>query len=180
MLNHLLSSETGAHRVKRLKAGWVCQLCAISLAAVSSQALAAEAPHCGPFKISVVDAKIDLVDIAEPGLGVGDIRTGVVTFAGEGHEGPIHLPFRSHVVPSHQQEKLSLIGQGDYIFSNGTIHWSGTYDMADPTRSDTPPSEIIVPIVGGTGDYAGARGTVRWFQGDDGVRISEFDISCQE
>lgn len=72
-----------------------------------------------------------------------------------------------------------MIVNGHFVLVNGTISWIGTYQIEDPAESVREDS-FEYAVVGGTGDFAGATGTLRTFDDDRGRRVAALDVACSE
>lgn len=145
----------------------------------------AEAQHCGVFRYYSQYVDVQLIDLGEPGLSVGDIRVGHVLGLDEnGEQLSIHN-FEAIVSPTSEENYYRFVGTGHDVYENGMISWSGTYRAPDPevqapVTDDADNQVIVVSVVGGTGDFAGANGTLSWFVDEDGRNVGEYNINCPD
>ena len=120
------------------------------------------------------------MDHAGTGVGVGDARAGQGRLLDENGNEIGRSYFHSVVVPGADEGFHTVMGTGHSVFANGMISTSGVIQIPDPTSSATHTQEFEYAIVGGTGDFAGARGTMRAFTDDQGRRVTVFDAVCLE
>ena len=153
-------------------------LLALAMAGTTATAQVTDGPSCGDYKFYPGIVDIHHVDRGESGLSVGDERIGQFQLVdGDGNEVAWNH-FRSVIIPSREPGTYRLVGNGTEIYPNGTINWSGSYLMADPTVNAPPPEKLVVSIVGGTGDFAGAGGKLTWFYDDQGKRTAAYEVIC--
>ncbi|MCP4386052.1 MAG: dirigent protein [Hyphomicrobiales bacterium] len=155
-------------------------LAAFGLAAVTGQPVqAAEAPHCGKFNVYPGEVEVRHVDHEESGLGVGDSRIGLVRIYNEQRTEIGFESFHSKIVPGNEDGYYRLVLNAHMTLPNGYISYIGTYRMSDPSKPSPPQTDNSYPVVGGTGEFAGARGSVRFFNDDEGRRVAAFDLTCE-
>jgi hypothetical protein len=156
-------------------------LAALGFAGSATQPLhAAEGPPCGKFQVYGEYVEVKYADHAEPGVGVGDARVGRGRLLDENGNEIGHSYFHSVVVPDVDEGFHTVMGTGHGVFPNGMISTSGVIRIPDPTSAATHSQAFEYAIVGGTGDFVGARGTMRAFTDDQGRRVTEFDAVCLE
>ncbi len=154
----------------------------IGVGGLSCTAYSATSVHCGNFAVQVLYTNVEYLDSGAPGVGVGDQRFGHQQLSDANNEHIGDQYFHTIVVPGGSDEFHQAIVSGHTVFANGTIDWAGTGPIADPQAEANPglPDEVRRSVVGGTGDFAGARGTVVTFYDDERRGTREFDIICLE
>lgn len=163
--------------VKTQKAGAVMLL---AIVAQSSSAPANEPAACGEFTVWTEIIGRELVDHPPKGSSAGDQRlfTALVRDA-QGRE--IGEAFTTAtVMPQDQQGRFTTLVNRWMVLDDGAIH---TTKLAYPPDagdiSQTPEHKVIGTIVGGTGIYAHASGTVAGQKLEPGKRQSDFNIACR-
>ncbi|MCP4383552.1 MAG: dirigent protein [Hyphomicrobiales bacterium] len=146
---------------------------------VVEAATPAEGPPCGKFTIIKDPGQIEHFDAGQDGAGPGDTRSGHYRVLNQDNEQIGDLYFSSSIVPGIDANQYTLIGSFQAVFANGAIHWNALYPLPDPTHPSPAVDDLLHPVAGGTGDFAGARGTFRTFVDGEGRRAGEYDISCQ-
>lgn len=144
-------------------------------------AQASEGPACGVFVVYGKYGPVSIVDQGEPGVDIGDSRSGFVRLFDEDGREIGEKYFFSVVSKGPEEGTFRLIGHGHYVLPGGTIAISANYRMLDPTvdRAPTDPVENIV--IGGSGTYFGARGLITWVADEQSdLRRGEVDIDCVE
>ena len=151
-------------------------------ALAGAPATAQEVPSCGPFQITLERDHIEFFDDRDEGPSTGDRRIGRFdTFLMDGTPAGAFL-FASTTLPGGEPGDYQEFGHARYTFDTsdvqGTIHLSTLYTLADPSDTDhTVTADYTYPVLGGTGAFAGARGTVHTEANADG-RLHTFDLVC--
>jgi len=136
----------------------------------------AAGPSCGSFVVTPHAHDIDFVDNAAHGESPGDFRLveSDLVIAGD-------RVGRSYIMGTLMPSDSGHVMTGTAIaeFPNGTIVSIGVAHVADPEdKSHYEEGEIDAAVVGGTGAFANAHGTVRAKTSKDGKRESMYDIRC--
>ena len=157
-------------------------LCAAVLGAavaLPQSVRAQDAPGCGDFTVVNEYVQVVFVDHADDGVTVGDARVGeLLVLDLEGREiGQSHF---QAVVTAVDDDGEVVSGSGQYILENGTLAWQGTYKLPNAETEGPPPYEVSVAVIGGTGEFEGAHGSLRWVTGQQGNRLVEFSVACPE
>ena len=138
---------------------------------------------CRPFTL-VSDGRqrtVDHLDFGKEGLGPGDVRMGYRTLSSQlgapvGHYRWINILLDPPSVSGHRAESLMM----DVLaLQDGQIH---TQSLLEVVRrhddTDQPhPADFTAAVIGGTGAYSGARGTIDATV-EDQVLTFAIDISC--
>lgn len=136
-------------------------------------------PTCGEFELRFVGTQVEIIDVSDKGLSIGDRRIGSAELQdadgavlGQGY-------FEASVVAAHGGGHR-LIGDAHNVFDNGTLHYVIVYDLPDASQAAIP-SDLAAfeyHVTGGTGAFAGASGTVRVSSDAGGNRIAHYAIDC--
>ena len=137
-------------------------------------------PVCGEFSFYNDYIEVHLADHGEPGPGQGDARHGHTRLLDENGDEMGLSYFHSVVGPGSDERYFRMIGTGHYEFPNGTIVTSSTYTLPNPAYNAPPPDTggASSAVIGGTGEFAGARGVVRWVHEEDGQARGDVIIEC--
>ena len=145
---------------------------------IAASATAQPLPSCGPFQITLELDHIEFFDDRDEGPSTGDRRIGRFdTFLMDGTPAGAFL-FASTTLPGGEPGDYHEFGHARYTFDHGTVHISTLYTLADPSDTEhTVTTDYTYPVLGGTGAFAGARGTVHTQATEDG-RLHTFDLTC--
>lgn len=140
---------------------------------------AAAQPVCGEFSFYGDYVEVHHADHGESGAGHGDARHGHGQLLDQdGNEIGLSY-FHSVVGPGADEQYFRMIGVAHYEFSNGSIITSSTYELPHPAHNAPPPdSGGYSAVIGGTGEFAGARGVIQWVDDEDGNRRGDVIIEC--
>lgn len=132
---------------------------AATLTAVVPAHAALPAAPSGTLTIYTHQTQRDVLDLGATGETVGDVVTGHGTVAWKKNGKTVgSYAYRSETVavniPGGSQSRLST---NVYSLPGGTIMATGLVSVQQGTRPTKPQPQIII---GGTGKYAGARGTM--------------------
>lgn len=133
---------------------------------------------CTSFSVSGDDRgrSIEFVDTGAEGVSVGDRRIGRRTlFDADGNEVGFQM-WSITVVDVSEGKPVAYISDQHDLFTDGSLlmHGSGANSRVDDTQrvGGTDETAIETAIVGGTGVYAGARGTSTRSVGNDGATVT--------
>lgn len=145
---------------------------------IVASATAQPLPSCGPFQITLELDHIEFFDDRDEGPSTGDRRIGRFdTFLMDGTPAGAFL-FASTTLPGGAPGDYHEFGHARYTFDHGTVHISTLYTLADPSDTEhTVTTDYTYPVLGGTGAFAGARGTVHT-QATEAGRLHTFDLTC--
>ncbi len=149
----------------------------IVLAAVIVGALPANATEtmCGKFSLTGGSKTVELVDLGEPGTSVGDLRIAERQLL-NGDKIVGALSGESVILRLGDNDDHALMGDWRIRINGDTLITAALYARDNATNEYTPSLDVV--ILGGTGGYRGAYGTLEITEGD---RPSyNFDISCRE
>ena len=138
----------------------------------------AEGPACGKFRYYTEYLEVEYVDHGEPGVSVGDARYGYGRLSDVNGDEVARFYFHTVISPGGGGDSHVVQGSSYSEFPNGKIMTGSAIRIPDPVSVATHADEHNYAVVGGTGDFAGARGTLRAFNDEQGRRIAEFDIFC--
>ena len=136
----------------------------------------AAGPGCGRFVVTPHVDEIDFVDNEPPGESAGDVRAveSDLMIAGD-RVGRSYIT--GTLMPSDNEDVMT--GTVIAEFPNGTIVSIGMAHVANPEdEAHYQAGEIVAAVVGGTGVFANAHGTVTARTSKDGKRESVYDINC--
>ncbi|MEO1226715.1 MAG: hypothetical protein AAFX92_21065 [Pseudomonadota bacterium] len=155
-------------------------LCLAIGALIGAPATAQQLPSCGSFQITLELDHIEFFDDRDEGPSAGDRRIGRFdTFLMDGTPAGAFL-FASTTLPGGEPGDYHEFGHARYTFDHGTIHISTLYTLADPSDTEhTVTTDYTYPVLGGTGAFAGARGTVHT-EATEAGRLHTFDLDCDE
>jgi hypothetical protein len=136
----------------------------------------AAGPSCGSFVVTPHADDIDFVDNEAPGESPGDFRLveSDLLIAGD-------RVGRSYIMGTLMPSDSGDVMMGTAIaeFPNGTIVSIGMAHVSHPQdEAHYQEGEIVAAVVGGTGVFANAEGTVTARTSKDGKRETVYDIHC--
>jgi len=136
----------------------------------------AAGPGCGSFVVTPHVDGIDFVDNEAPGESPGDFRlVESDLFIGSDRVGRSYI--MGTLMPSDKMDVMT--GTAIAEFSHGTIVSIGMAHVPNAEdESHYQEGEIVAAVVGGTGAFANAHGTVTARTSKDGKRESHYDIHC--
>jgi hypothetical protein len=137
----------------------------------------AAGPSCGSFVVTPQVDDIDFVDNAARGETPGDFRLVESDLVIAGNR-----VGRSYIMGTLMPSDSGNVMAGTAIaeFPNGTIVSIGMAHVANPQdEAHYQEGEIVAAVVGGTGAFANAQGTVTARTSKDGKRETAYDIHCQ-
>ncbi len=148
---------------------------ATTLALAGPAAAVRPAAPSGSLTIYTHQTQRDVLDLGETGTTVGDVVTGSGTLAlKKGGKMVGSYSYRSETVtvniPGGNESRLST---NVYTLPGGTIMATGLVSIQQGTRPTKPQPQIIV---GGTGRYAGARGTMTLVPKNANDYVRTFDF----
>jgi len=119
---------------------------------------------------------IDFVDNEAPGENPGDFRLVESDLFMDGNRvGRSYI--MGTLMPSDKMDVMT--GTAIAEFANGTIVSIGMAHVADPEdEGHYQEGGIVAAVVGGTGVFANAHGTVTARTSKDGKREAVYDINC--
>jgi hypothetical protein len=154
---------------------------AVVLGALTGMALAqpSQQPSCGKFQLVLLPDHISYVDAGKAGVTVGDRR--ILSWQIKDKEGkPIGTQYTiSTVMPGAPSDSYRVMADSVIAFDTGTLKVSALAPLRDPL--DTGKStdvDLEWTVQGGTGDFAGATGTVKTVPLGDGTYEIAFDLAC--
>jgi hypothetical protein len=136
----------------------------------------AAGPSCGSFVVTPQVDDIDFVDEGAPGESPGDFRLVESDLVIDGKQvGKSYI--MGTLMPSDSGDVMT--GTAIAQFPNGTIVSIGMAHAANPQdEAHYQEGEIVAAVVGGTGAFANAKGTVTVKTSRDGKRKTAYDIHC--
>jgi hypothetical protein len=136
----------------------------------------AAGPSCGSFVVTPQVDDIEYIDEGAHGKSPGDFRLVESDLMIDGNRvGKSHI--MGALMPSDSGDVMT--GTAIAEFPNGTIVSIGMAHTANPQdEAHYQEGEIVAAVVGGTGAFANAKGTVTAKTGKDGKRKTVFDIRC--
>lgn len=119
-------------------------------------------PVCGPFEVRVAKMPVQVIDLHDEGLSVGDRRLGAVDLLASDGKVLGESIFDAHVV-DEREGLFRLIGNVFHIYDGGKLHYAVIYELQDPSNPTTPVERAPLEhhVTGGTGLFTGARGTFK-------------------
>jgi hypothetical protein len=151
----------------------------IAVVAATLMAGAAHAadPACGAFTLIGGEKGVNVVDNPPAGKSPGDVRAGWRRLADEGGvpAGTVHYV----AVLTEPGAVGGDVLAGDYYvrLAGGTIAAQTLYQLADAGDTSQKAQNAVLIVTGGTGDFAGARGTVEIVAGEAPRYV--FDLACR-
>lgn len=121
----------------------------------------------------------DYIDHGAPGVSVGDVRIVRWRLFGSLTDAEADMHVIATVVGATPGGGWTALDEAVIRFANGTLRASGESVLADPadtTSADETPGQAAV--LGGTGAFAGARGTMESAVSPDGRHTVAFSIAC--
>jgi hypothetical protein len=136
----------------------------------------AAGPSCGSFVVTPQVDDIDFVDEGARGKSPGDFRLVESDLMIDGNRvGKSYIT--GTLVPSDSGDVMT--GTAIAKFPNGTIVSIGMAHACNPQdEAHYQEGEIVAAVVGGTGAFANAKGTVTAKTSKDGKRKTVYDIHC--
>jgi len=133
-------------------------------------------PSCGSFVVTPQADDIDFVDNEAPGKSPGDFRLVESDLVIDGNRvGKSYI--MGTLMPSDSGDVMT--GTAIAEFPNGTIVSIGMAHAANPTdEAHYQEGKIVAAVVGGTGAFTNAKGTVTVRTSKDGKRETAYDIHC--
>jgi hypothetical protein len=136
----------------------------------------AAGPSCGSFVVTPHVQDIDIVNKTARGRNPGEFRLVESDLVISGNR-----VGRSYIMGTLMPSDRGNVMMGTAIaeFPNGTIVSIGMTHVANPEdKAHYQKGEIVAAVVGGTGAFANARGTVTASTSKDGKRETVYDIHC--
>ena len=153
-----------------------------TLAICTSTALASQ--HCNPMTLTSDDTgrSVDYIDTATDGVSKGDMRIGTRRLLDESGEVVGYRRWLSIALdgPAGDGERSEVFSSLVISLSDGQIHLQ---TLADTSRKiDETQQSLLTPqdtgvVIGGTGEYAFARGSYTSHR-DGEKRTYKLDIRC--
>lgn len=153
---------------------------ALAFGLVSSVAAAADDPKCGAFEMRLTNGDMRLVDPGDDGPSVGDHRVGTYDII-DADGNVIGMQIADLTIVSIRDGLSYLSGSVSGVYDEGTIHYHIIGSVGDPTVPAVRSGQVSnreYAVIGGTGIFSGAYGTVTAYDGDDGYRTHRFDLGC--
>ncbi|MEM8729382.1 MAG: hypothetical protein AAGF79_05630 [Pseudomonadota bacterium] len=150
-----------------------------SIGAVGASALpnAALAQECAPFEVFAKDWKRGVYPDGE--AVVGTKRAGTRRLHDESGEGVGLYTYAATVVEVQENGETILNVTRTWTLQDGTLVGVGMIAHPDAVDINVQPDQIGSVVVGGTGVFRGAHGSVEMrAPNGDGDRMVSFDISC--
>ena len=150
---------------------------AVVAATLLAGAAHAADPSCGAFTLIGGEKGVNVVDNPPAGKSPGDVRAGWRRLADEGGvaAGTVHYV----AVLTEPGAVGGDVLAGDYYvrLAGGTIAAQTLYQLADAGDTSQKAQNAVLIVTGGTGDFAGARGTVEIVAGEAPRYV--FDLACR-
>lgn len=139
----------------------------------ATPAAAMDTPSCAPFTVYLEDLAIKSGGNAVGDTGVGHVRIFSTDQTEIGFQSVSTL-----IAPGAEENERHLIVNAYLTLGNSQLVYGGTYPA--PGDADTVPGrDTELAVVGGTGNFKGATGQVR-FVTENGRRAANFDINCSD
>ena len=155
------------------------RLPSIAIAVMSMlPAFAAEAagPACGSFVLVGGEKGINVIDNPPEGKSPGDVRAGWRKLADENGTPVGSVQFVATLTEPGAEGGDVLAGQYYIRLPKGYIATQSVYQLPDSTDTSQRASNAVLVVIGGTGPYAGARGTIEIVAGEAPRYV--FDLHC--
>lgn len=170
--------------IQRLQEGLCVMWKSVCIAAVLvfsvSFVAASEDPHCGTFDVRLANGDMHLVDSQNDGPSVGDHRLGTYDLVNAGGN-VVGSQVVDLTIVEMNEDGFYLSGFISGVYEKGTIHYKVLFYIGDPALQSLSAGHILsneYAVVGGTGIFSDASGTVTALDGDDGSRVHRFDLKC--
>ncbi|WP_421723270.1 allene oxide cyclase barrel-like domain-containing protein [Bauldia sp.] len=154
---------------------WVVVFGLASMTLTTLPGYAQEVP-CGAFTLTGGSKTTDIIDLGEPGTSAGDLRIVERQLVDADGTTVGALSGRSIILRPGGDNLPTMMGDWRIRIHDGTLVASALFDHENTDTQTTTP--VDVAIVGGTGPYRGAYGTLAIGAGDKPTY--DFDISCRE
>jgi len=138
-------------------------------------------PFCGEFEAVRHQDLITFINHGNEGVSPGDVRILRWQLVDQDGE-PIGVQHAtSRVMHSDTEGSFPLMGASTFLFDNGILMASAFVESRDPSDTGTSSVRPLEWFVyGGTGEFAGATGSIVTTPTGDGVYDIAFDLSCSE
>ncbi|MEM8564545.1 MAG: hypothetical protein AAGF57_20055 [Pseudomonadota bacterium] len=136
-------------------------------------------PSCGQFEVSLANTQVELIRESADRTGIGDRRVGNYDIIGVDGSVVGQGLFEAVVAAEHEGG-FRLIGNVHNIYDAGTLHFASVYQLPDLSTSSPDPAAGLLEyhVLSGTGDFAGASGSVKALPNDSGPTFIQFDLDC--
>ncbi len=147
----------------------------VSMLLVAPVAKAADAP-CGQFTLTGGYKTVDIVDLGTPGTSIGDFRIAERVLEDSDGKRVGSLIGETVILRVSDDKKHAVMGDWRIRINGSTLVTGALYARDNETSQFTP--ALDVAILGGTGTYRGAYGTLEIASGERPAY--HFDITCRE
>lgn len=136
----------------------------------------AAGPDCGSFVLVGGEKGINVVDNAPPGKSPGDVRAGWRKLADETGAPVGSVQFVATLTAPGAEGGDTLAGEYFILLPEGYIASQTVYQLPDSTDISRKAQNAVLVVTGGTGLYAGARGSIEIEAGEAPRYV--FDLRC--
>ncbi len=150
---------------------------ALAAAILSTTAAYAAGPACGSFTLVGGEKAVNAIDNPPAGKSIGDVRAGWRKLADESGKpvGEVHF-VATMTAPGDKTHGDALSGDYFVNLSDGWIAAMTFYTLANAADTSQKAGNATLIVTGGTGPYAGARGTITIEAGTAPRYV--FDLTC--
>lgn len=150
---------------------------ALAVAVLSATAANAAGPACGAFALVGGEKTVEAIDNPPAGKSPGDVRAGWRALADESGKtiGAVHF-VATLTAPADSSHGDQLVGQYFITLPDGWIASTTFYELANAADTSQRAGNTTLVVTGGTGPYAGARGTIVIHAGTAPRYV--FDLTC--
>ena len=149
--------------------------------AFTAAAQDAAAPECGSFTLTADLVSRHFHDAGDEGSSPGDKRLTHFDLTNKAGEKVGVLYIVATVLPGSDGDRFTAVATLHAEFSNGALVYQGVGSTPNPAdTARTVDHEIRYAVLGGSGDFAHATGSVtgRPIENDPGGRQYTFDLMC--
>lgn len=145
---------------------------------LSATAAYAAGPACGSFTLVGGEKAVNAIDNPPAGKSIGDVRAGWRKLADESGKtiGAVHF-VATLTAPGDKTHGDALSGRYFVTLPDGWIAALTFYRLANAADTSQKAGNAILVVAGGTGAYAGARGTITIEAGTAPRYV--FDLTCK-
>ena len=141
----------------------------------------AQQPFCGAFEAERHQDLITFINHGDEGVAPGDVRILRWQLVDQDGESIGVQHATSRVMHSDIEGSYPLMGASTFLFDNGILMASAFVESRDPSDTNTSSVRPLEWFVyGGTGEFAGATGSILTTPTGEGVYDIVFDLSCSQ
>lgn len=140
-----------------------------------------EGGECQNFAVRIEIDRVSFFDHGEDGVGAGDRRIGRYNVLSMDGSLLGEFVFVATVLPPTDDGQHELFADALYTLPGGTLATTLHYQLSDAAETATGATQdFVYPVTGGTGAFAGVRGTLASTTDDEGGRVHAFTLTCSD